>query len=115
MGVRAMRNVFSTPSSTTSTRARFTPDCRRGSSRPGAVLPCARTGGIESRRKNLWVHFLADHLFEGLRFVGPLLPMALDTMAEDLVEEHAAGAPRKNGRAGVGIGHRSRAQALQDH
>ena len=69
--------------------------------------------GIEGDRKIFGQHFLADHFLEGLCLVGQLLPMALDTMAEDLVEEHAAGAPRKNGRAGVGIGHRSRAQRFK--
>ena len=41
------------------------------------------------------------------------IPLALDAMAEDLVEEDRSGAARENRRAGVGIDNRSHAQRLQ--
>ena len=40
---------------------------------------------------------------ERLPLVHVFLPMALDPVPEDLVEEHAAGPIHENGRAGVGL------------
>ena len=60
---------------------------------------------------------LADLLGEGLPLLLVLLPVPLDAVAEDLVEEHAGGPPLEDGRPDVGIGQRRVPQRLEvgDH
>ncbi len=53
---------------------------------------------------------LADLLGEGLTLLDVLLAVALDAVAEDLVEEDAAGPVAQDGRAGVGLDQRGLAQ-----
>src|SRR5437879_961044 len=55
--------------------------------------------GIESDREKIWKDRRVDALGEGLAFVLVLLPMALNAVSEDFVEEHARGAAGKDGRS----------------
>src|SRR5947208_9366225 len=59
-------------------------------------IPEALQRRIEVHRKPGWQHGISDVAREGLSFVFVLLPVSLETMAEDLVEEHRARAPRQD-------------------
>ena len=72
---------------------------------------------IEINRESRRQHCLRDPAGEGLPFIFVLLAVALEPVAEDLVEEHRAGAAGEDRRTGVRVQRGGAPQRLQvaDH
>ena len=113
MGWRDMRKVFSTP---------FLDqlDAARGLALVVEVVVAAERSALERGERRIvgdaeerGQDGLAEHLGEGLALLVSALALALEAVAEDLVEEDGRGASAENCRAAEGLGDWSHAQRLQ--
>ena len=113
MGERPMRKFSRMPSFTETTGRARTPSSSKVSRTDEIYTTITLERGIEVDGEKGGQNGLAHHLLEGLAFGFALLTMALDTMAEDFVEEDCRGPTREYCRACVRIDHGRGAQCFE--